>query len=59
MDNNNSQSFADLWPGVCLLRTAMAFLRPSEHYCIPEMPQKAVPAKAYLFTFGSVSVVVS
>ena len=46
MDNNNSQLFADLWPRVCLLRAATAILRPFEHYCMPEMPQKAVPAKA-------------
>ena len=59
MDNNNSQSFADLWPSACLLRAATAISRPSEHYCTPDMPQKAVPAKADLFTFGSVSVVVS
>ena len=53
MDNNNSQSFADLWSSVCLLRAATAILRPSEHYCMPEMPQKAVPEKADLFTFAS------
>ena len=59
MDNNNSQSFADLWPSAYLLRAATAISRPSEYYCMPDMPQKAVPAKAGLFTFGSVSVVVS
>ena len=59
MDNNNSWSFADLWPSVGLLRDATANLRPSEHYCTTDMPQKAVPAKADLFIFASVSVVVS
>ena len=61
MDNNNSQSFADLWPSACLLRAITAISRPSEHFCMPDrdMPQKTVPAKADLFTFGSVSVVVS
>ena len=59
MDNNNSQSFANLWPSACLLGAATAISRPSEHSCMPDRPQKAVPAKADLFTFGSVSVVVS
>ena len=57
--DNNSQSFANLWPSVCLLKAATAILRPSEHYYTPDMPQKVVPAKAGLFTFASVSVVVS
>ena len=59
MDNNNSQSFANQWPSACLFRAATAVSRPSEHHCMPDMPQKAVPVKADLFTFGSVSVVVS
>ena len=59
MDNNNSQSFANLWPSACLLRAATAVSRPSEHYCMPDMAQKAIPAKADLFTFGNASVVVS
>ena len=59
MNNSNSQSFADLWPGVCLLRAATAILRPSEHYYMPDMPPKAAPAKVDLFTFASVSMVVS
>ena len=59
MDNNNSQLFADLWPSACLLKAATAVSRPSEYYCTPDMAQKAVPAKADLFTFGCVSVVVS
>ena len=32
--------------------------RPSEHYCMLDMPQNTVPVKADLFTFGSVSVMV-
>ena len=59
MVSNNSQRFADLWPSACLLRDATAISRPSEHYCMPDMPQKTVSAKADLFTFGSVSVVAS
>ena len=59
MDNINSQPFAHLWPSAYLLRATTAISRPSEHYCMPDMPHKAVPAKADLFTFGSVSVVVS
>ena len=59
MDNNNSQPFADLWPSACLFRAVTAISKPSEHYCTSDMVQKAVPAKAGLFTFGSVSVVVS
>ena len=59
MVNNNSRPFADLWPSAYLLRAATAISRPSEHYCTPDMPQKTVPAKADLFNFGSVSVVVS
>ena len=59
MDNNNSQSFADFWSSACLLRAATAISRPSEHYCTLDMPQKTVPVKADLFTFSSVSVVVS
>ena len=58
MDNNNNQSFADLWPSACLLRATTAVSKPSEHYCTPDMVQKAIPAKADLFTFSSVSVVV-
>ena len=58
MVNNNSQPFADLWPSAYLLRAATVVSRPSEHYCMPDMAQKAVPAKADLTTFGSVSVVV-
>ena len=42
----------------CLLRAATAISRPSEHCCMLDMPQKTVAAKAYLFTFGRVSVVV-
>ena len=57
MVNNNSQSFANLWPRACMLRATMAVSRPSEHYCVPDMAQKAVPAKADLFIFGSVLVV--
>ena len=41
------------WPSACLLRAATAGSRPSENYCTPDMPQKAVPAKADLFTFGT------
>ena len=59
MVNNNSQPFADLWPAsTCLLRAATAISRPSEHYCTSDMAQKAVPVKAGLTTFGSMSVVV-
>ena len=58
MDNNNSQSFANLWSSASLFRAAMAVSRPSEHYCTSDMAQKAVPAKADLFTLGSVPVVV-
>ena len=60
MVKNNSQPFADLWPAsACLLRAATAISRPSEHYnCTSDMAQKAVPVKADLTTFGSVSVVV-
>ena len=56
MVNNNSQPFANLWPNACLLRAATAVSRPSEHYCMPDMAQKAVSAKAYLTTFGSMYV---
>ena len=59
MDNNNSQSFANLWLSVYLSRAATAVLRPFEYYCTAENAQNAVPAKADLFTLGSVSVVVS
>ena len=59
MDNNNSESFAYPWPSACLLRAVMVISRPSKHHFMPDMPQKAVPAKADMFTFGSVSVVVS
>ena len=59
MDNNNSQPFAGVWPRACLLRAATAISKPSKNYCMPDMPQKTVPTKADLFTFGSVSVVVS
>ena len=58
MVNNNSQPFANLWPSACLLRAAAAVSRASKHYCMSDMAQKAVPAKADLATFGSVSVVV-
>ena len=61
----NGQQFANLWPtgsstSACLLRirTATAISRPSEHQCMPDMPQKVVTAKSNLFTFDSVSVVV-
>ena len=40
-------------------RAATAVSRLSKHQYMPDMPQKAVPAKADLFTFSSVSVVVS
>ena len=43
----------------CFLSAATAISRPPEHNRMPDMPQKAVLTKAYLFTFGSVSVVVS
>ena len=58
MVNNNSQPFADLWPSAYLLRAATAVSRPSEYSCTLDVAQKAVPAKADLITFGSVSVVV-
>ena len=58
MDNNSSQSSVDLWPSACLLGATTAILGPFKHYCIPDISQKAVPAKADLFTFGSVLVVV-
>ena len=58
MDNNNNLSFADLWPSAWLLRAATVILRPSEHYCKPDVAQKAVPAKVRLFIFGSASVLV-
>ena len=44
---------------ICLLRVTTAVSRPSEYLCISDMPQKAVPAKVGLFTFGSGSVMVS
>ena len=58
MVNNNSQPFANLWPSAYLLRAAAAVSRPSEHYCMFEMAQKAVPVKADLITSGNVSLVV-
>ena len=59
MVNSNNQPFADLWHSAFLLRAATAVSRPSEHHCVSDMAQKAVPAKADLNTFGSMSVVVS
>ena len=59
MDNNISHPFADLWPNACLLRAATAVSRPSKHWCTLDIPQKSVPGKADLFTFGSMSVMVN
>ena len=60
MVNNNSQPHADLWSSACLLKAAAVVSRPSKHYCMSDMAQKAVPAKAdpTTCTFGSESVVV-
>ena len=51
---------ANLQPSVCLLRRPQLFQgHPSNSVYLTNTPQKAVPAKADLFTFSSVSVVVS
>ena len=53
MDSNNSHSLADLWPSACFIRAIIAISRSSKHYYTPDMPQKAVPAKVDLSTFGT------
>ena len=45
MDNNNSQSFGDLQPTVCLLRAVKAVSRPSEYWFTFDMPQKVTQQK--------------
>ena len=57
MDNNNGQLFGDLQPNAHLLRATIAISRPSEHWCISDTPQKAVPVKADPFTYGRSTMV--
>ena len=58
MDNNNNQSFGNLQPSAYLLRVTTEISMSSKHYCAFDMPPKAAPVIADLFTFGSGTAVV-
>ena len=57
MDNNNNQLYGNLQPSACLLRATIAISRPSEHWCMFDIPKKAAPVKADLSTCGSGTMV--
>ena len=57
MDNNNSRAFGGLQPSACLLRATTAISRPSEYWCMFDMPQKVAPVKVYLLTCNSGTMV--